>query len=101
MFYYRAKSWGLINCVLSQEKYLIPRSANPFKLIGFNNIVVHCAMNGIRGEEVTSEDQVRGVYVHFKTKISNIVSVNKRARVYVNTLLPTKIENVKRTTNKK
>ena len=43
---------------------------------------------------MTSEDQVTDVYVHFKTKISDIVSVNKRARIYVNTLLPTKIENV-------
>ena len=67
---------------------------DPFKCIGFNNIVVHCGINSIRGEEVSSEDQVRDVYVHFKTKISDIVSVNKRARIYVNTLLPTKIENV-------
>ena len=43
---------------------------------------------------MSSEDQVRDVYVQFKTKISDIVSVNKRARIYVNTLLPTKIENV-------
>ena len=43
---------------------------------------------------MASEDQVRDVYVHFKTKISDILSVNKRARVYVNTLLPTKIENL-------
>ena len=32
--------------------------------------------------------------MHYKTKITYIVSVNKRARVCVNTLLPTKIEDV-------
>ena len=29
MFYHSAKSWSLKNCVLSQGKYLIPRSADP------------------------------------------------------------------------
>ena len=83
------------NGVLIYDNYR-PKSStlDPFKCIDFNNIVVHCGINSIWGEEVTSEDQVRDVYVHFKTTISDIVSVNKRARIYVNTLLPTKIENV-------
>lgn len=63
---------------------------DPLKCIGFNNIVVHCGINSIRGDDVVTEDHVKGVYVDFKTKINDIISVNKRARVYVDTLLPTK-----------
>ena len=67
---------------------------DPFKCTGFNNIVVHCGVSSIRLDDVVTEDNVREVYVCFKTKISDIISVNKRARVYVSTLLPTKCENV-------
>ena len=67
---------------------------DPFKCTGFNNIVVHCGINSIRRDDITTEDQVKEVYTDFKTKISDIVSVNSRARIYVSTLLPTKLENV-------
>ena len=67
---------------------------DPLQCIGFNNIVVHCGLNSIRGEDVTTEDQIREVYVDFKTKVSDIVSINKRARVYISTLLPTKCDNI-------
>ena len=67
---------------------------DPFKCTGFNNIVVHCGVNSIRGADVSTEEQVKDIYVDFKTKISDIVTVNKRARLYVSTLLPTKCENI-------
>ncbi len=63
---------------------------DPLKCIGHNNIVIHCGLNNIRGEDVTTEEEIRKVYVDLKTKISDIVCVNKRARIYVSTLLPTK-----------
>ena len=61
---------------------------------GFNNIVVHCGINSIRGDDVATEDDVRRVYVDFKTKISDIIEVNKRARIYVSSLLPTKCQGI-------
>ena len=36
MFYHSAKSRGFKNCVLSQEKYLIPSSGNPEVRIRFS-----------------------------------------------------------------
>ena len=67
---------------------------DPFKCTGFNNIVVHCGLNSIRGEDVSTDDHVRAVYVDLKTRVHDIISVNKRARVYINTLLPTKNETI-------
>ena len=63
---------------------------DPLTCTGFNNVVVHCGLNDIRGNDVVSEEQVKEVYVAFKTKISDIINLNKRARIYVSTLLPTK-----------
>ncbi len=36
---------------------------DPLKCIGHNNIVVHCGVNNIRGSDVTTEDDLRKVYV--------------------------------------
>ncbi len=63
---------------------------DPTQCIGYNNIVVHCGINSIRHTDIKSESDIKDVYVGFKTKINNIIHVNKHARVYVNTLLPTK-----------
>ena len=67
---------------------------NPLMCTGFNNIVVHCGINSIRGDDVATEDDVRRIYVDFKTKISDIIEVNKRARLYVSSLLPTKCQGI-------
>ena len=67
---------------------------DPLTCIGYNNVFVHCGINDIRGSEVSTEDQVRNVYVNLKTKISDIKTLNKRARIYVSTLLPTKSEDI-------
>ena len=65
---------------------------DPITCIGFNNVVVHCGINNIRGGDISSEEQIKEVYVDLKTKISDITKLNKRARVYVSTILPTKCE---------
>ena len=67
---------------------------NPLTCIGYNNVFVHCGINDIRGNEVSTENQVRNAYVNFKTKISDIKTLNKSARIYVSTLLPTKSEDI-------
>jgi alkylated DNA repair dioxygenase AlkB len=73
---------------------------DPYKCIGHNNIVIHCGINNIRlPDDIESDDIdefIREVYVNFKTKISDIVHVNKRASVHVCCLLPTKLVNVNR-----
>ena len=67
---------------------------DPLMGAGFNNIVVHCGINSIRGDDVATDDDVRKVYVDFKTKISDIIQLNRRARIYVSCILPTKCNNI-------
>ncbi len=57
-----------------------------------NNVVVHCGINSIRLPTIESDEQVRDVYAVFKGRIDHIMRVNKRAKIYVSTLLPTKID---------
>ena len=67
---------------------------DPLMGCGFNNVVVHCGINSIRGNDVVNEDDVRKVYVDFKTKISDMIQLNKRARFYISCLLPTKCHDI-------
>ena len=62
------------------------------KCVGFNNIVVHCGVNDIRKPEVESDENVRNIYVKFKSKINQILHLNKNSRVFVSLLLPTKLD---------
>ena len=59
--------------------------------IGYNNIVIHCGLNNVRQADVVSDADVLAIYTNFKSKINQVLHVNKRARVYVNLLLPTKL----------
>ena len=59
--------------------------------IGYNNIVIHCGLNNVRQADVVSDDDVLAIYTNFKSKINQLIHVNKRARIYVNLLLPTKL----------
>ena len=76
------------------EAYTV-EELDPVKCVGFNNIVVHCGINSIRDTSITSDEEVKAIYVKFKSKIYQIMEANKRARVYVCTLLPTKLNDCK------
>ena len=69
---------------------------DPVKCAGYNNIVIHCGINDFREESISSEDQMKEIYIKFKSKISGIIELNKRARIFVSTVLPTKLTDVNR-----
>ncbi len=73
------------------EAYIVDE-LDAMKCIGYNNIVVHCGINDIRSTDVQTNAQVKDAYVNLKTKVDQIVQVNKRAQVYVSLLLPTKLD---------
>ncbi len=75
-----------------QVDAFIVEELDPVKCVGYNNIIIHCGINSIRDDNIESDEHVRDVYVKFKSKVQQIITVNKRARVYVDCLLPTKIE---------
>ena len=66
------------------------------KCLGYNNIVVSCGLNDIRKKNIQTHEQVKAVYVDYKTKIENISSTNKRARIFVSPMLPTSLPDVNR-----
>ena len=66
------------------------KELDPIKCVGYNNVVVHCGVNDIKNPEVKSLDHVRDVYAGLKHKVSQIMRLNKRAKVSVSLLLPTK-----------
>ena len=57
---------------------------------------MYCGMKSIRvgGDDVVTEEDVKRVYVDFKTKISDMIQLNKLARMYVSCLLPIKCQPV-------
>ena len=69
------------------------------KCIGYNNVVVHCGLNDVRKPDVVSDDDVLAIYTKFKSKINQLLHFNKRARVYINLLLPTKLSDCNKKIN--
>ncbi len=63
---------------------------DPLKCAGFNNIILHCGINDIRQPDVAGEEDIKGIYVALKCKVKAIKHINKRARIYVSPILPTK-----------
>ena len=55
-------------------------------------MLVKYGLNDVRKPEVTSNDHVRDIYIKLKSKINQLSHINKRARIYVNLLLPTKLD---------
>ncbi len=62
---------------------------DPLKCVGFNNIVLHSGINDIRQPDIT-EDDIMSIYVNLKCKIKSIKHINRRARIFVSPVLPTK-----------
>ena len=75
-----------------REAVFVVDDLDAAKCLGYNNVVVHCGVNDVRKPDIETEDHIREIYVKFKSKINQILHVNKRARVYVDLLLPTKLE---------
>ena len=67
---------------------------DPLMGAGYNNVVVHCGINSIKGSDVVTEEDVKGVYIDLKSKISDMIQINKRMRLYVSCLLPTKCPDI-------
>ena len=79
-----------------KEQAFVVDQIDAAKCVGYNNIVVHCGINDVRKPEIESEEHVRDIYVQLKSKINHITHLNKKARVFVSLLLPTKLDNVNR-----
>ena len=45
---------------------------DPTQALGYNNIVINCGLNNVRHSSVQSYDQVKDIYIDFKTKVDYI-----------------------------
>ena len=64
---------------------------DPIKCIAFNNVVLHCGINNIKSKHINSDNDLRDLYQQFKCKVEDIRRVNKRCRILVSPILPTRL----------
>ena len=63
---------------------------DPYVACGYKNIVVHCAINDLKKEEVKNFADIKRVFSLYVNKIEHIQAVNPRAHVYICPPLPSK-----------
>ena len=69
---------------------------DPLLCLGFNNIVIHTGLNDIRKPSIRTADDVRSLYIDFKTQVDRIAKINSRARIFISPILPCRIADVNR-----
>lgn len=67
---------------------------DPNVTTGYSNIVILCGINDIRHSNVRTQADIHNIYLEFKRKIELIQHVNKRARIIICPLLPTRLVNI-------
>ena len=68
----------------------IIENIDPLVSCGYRNVVVHCAINDLKKEEVKNCADIKRVFSRFVNKIECIQAVNPKAHVYVCPPLPSK-----------
>ena len=63
---------------------------NPYVACGYQNIVIHCGVNDLKGDDVKNISDVRRVFNAYVDKIQSVQAVNPKAHVYVCPPLPSK-----------
>ena len=63
---------------------------DPHVALGYRNIVVHCAINNLKKDEVKNIADIKRLFSLYVNKIENIQAVNPQAHVYICPPLPSK-----------
>ena len=64
---------------------------NPLDCVAYNNIILHCGVNNIKSKHINSPKDISDVYVQFKSKVQDIRLINKRAKILISPVLPTRL----------
>ena len=64
---------------------------DPLKCIAVNNVVLHCGINNIKSKYITSDRDIKDLYISFKSKIEDIRRINKKCRILISPILPTRL----------
>ena len=63
---------------------------DPLLCTSYCNVVVLCGINSIRNDRVDTRAKIKGVFDLFRSKIDQIHMLNRRAKLFVCAVLPTK-----------
>ena len=69
---------------------------DPIECIAYNNIVVHCGINNIKSRHIDADRDLRDLYTQFKSKIEDIRQVNRKSRILISPILPTRLPGLNR-----
>ena len=74
------------------KKFFAPTidKINPHDCIGYSNVVVMCGINNIKVTTVRNQTDIRTIYNVFKSKIESISKLNRKAKIFICPILPTK-----------
>ena len=64
---------------------------DPLKCIAINNVVLHCGINNIKSKYINSDHDIKDLYKCFKSKIEDIRRINKKCRILISPILPTRL----------
>ena len=83
------KSFGKF---LPGKQYFAPtiEQIDPYVSCGHQHTVILCGLNDIRQDDVKSPTDIKRIFNKYAEKIADIQAVNKKTRVYICQLLPTK-----------
>ena len=63
---------------------------DPYQCCGYKNVVIHCAINDLKSDEVKNMADIRRLFSLYVNKIECIQAVNPKVHVYVCPPLPSK-----------
>ena len=74
------------------KKFFAPTidQINPHNCVGYNNIVIMCGINNVKLDTVRNQSDICNVYNILKRKIECISKLNRKAKIFICSILPTK-----------
>ena len=64
---------------------------NPFDCAAYNNIILHCGVNNIKSKHINSHKDIKDIYCQLRSKVEDIRHINKRAKILISPVLPTRL----------
>ena len=64
---------------------------NPFDCAAYNNIILHCGVNNIKSKHINSHQDIKDIYCQLRSKVEDIRRLNKRAKIFISPVLPTRL----------
>ena len=85
---------GTFGAATPGQKFFAPtiEKINPHNCVGYNNIVIMRGINNIKVNSVRNQNDIRNIYNLLKGKIENISKLNRKAKIFICPIIPTKLQ---------